>query len=361
MTMKRVLVSAAFTVVVLARPSFVGQAQGAPTQEKPIFLQGAGATFPAPLYAKWIADYNSGRKEVRVDYQAIGSGGGIKGITDRTVDFGGSDAPLTDEQLRAAPGRLLHVPTVAGPVVLSYNLAGVTGLTLDGATLAGIYLGEIRKWNDHRLQALNPAVSLPNADIIVVHRSDGSGTTWIFTNYLGKVSPAWRKQAGNATSVKWPVGIGGKGNPGVAQAVKNSAGAIGYLELAYAENAGLPYARQINKAGKPVQASIEGVVHAAAMSGSAIPSDLRLSITDAPGDESYPICGFTYLLLYEDLTYLKDGAKARELVRFVRWCCHEGQDSAKDLHYARLPEGIQEKGDEVLGRVTFDGKPVLGK
>jgi phosphate transport system substrate-binding protein len=361
MKMMRALLSVSLPFVVLAGPSFVPRAEEALAQEKPIPVQGAGATFPAPLYAKWVTEYNSGRKEARVDYQAIGSGGGIKGITDRTLDFGGSDAPLTDEQLRAAPAKVLHIPTVAGPVVLSYNLAGVKELTLDGASVAGIYLGEIRKWNDRRLQALNPGVTLPDADIIVAHRSDGSGTTWIFTNYLSKVNPAWRKQVGNATSVKWPVGIGGKGNPGVAQAVKNTGGGIGYLELAYAESAGLPYARQINKAGKAVLASIQGVVDAAALSESAVPSDLRVSITDAPGDESYPICGFTYLLLYEDLSYLKDAAKARELVHFVHWCCHEGQDFAKDLHYARLPDVIQAKADELLGEVTFDGKPVLGK
>jgi phosphate transport system substrate-binding protein len=354
--------SAIMLVGILADASFVGRAEGAPTQEKPVLLQGAGATFPAPLYAKWERDYNASRKEARVDYQPIGSGGGIKAITDRTVDFGASDAPLTDEQLRAAPGALLHIPTVAGPVVLSYNLAGVKELTLDGAAVAGIYLGEIRKWNDRRLSALNPGLSLPDQDIIVVHRSDGSGTTWIFTNYLSKVSATWRKQVGNATSVKWPVGIGGKGNPGIAQAVKNSGGGIGYLELGYAESAGLPYAAQVNRAGKPVRASIQGVTDAAALSLSEMPDDMRVSITDAPGDGSYPICGFTYLLLYQDLSYLKDGTKARELVRFVRWCCHEGQDmAAKDLHYARLPAAVQAKADEILDAVTFDGKPLLAK
>jgi phosphate transport system substrate-binding protein len=361
MKMIRFLVSAAFLLAVLSDPSSVGRADGALAQGKQVQIQGAGATFPAPLYAKWVTEYNAGRKEVRVDYQPIGSGGGIKGITDRTIDFGGSDAPLTDEQVRAAPGTLLHIPTVAGPVVLAYNLEGVKDLTLDGGSLAAIYLGEIRKWNDRRLQAINPGVSLPDQDIIVAHRSDGSGTTWIFSNYLSKVSTAWMRRVGNATSIKWPVGIGGKGNPGVAQVVKNSAGGIGYMELAYAESAGLRYARQINRAGKPVQASIQGVVDAASLSDSAIPNDMRLSITDAPGDNSYPICGFTYLLLYEDLSYLKDSAKARELVRFVHWCCHEGQDMAKDLHYARLPSGIQAKADEILAGVTFDGKPVLGK
>jgi phosphate transport system substrate-binding protein len=350
--------SAILLGAVLAGPSFVSRAEAALPQEEPVSLQGAGATFPAPLYATWVTDYNASRKEARVDYQPIGSGGGLKAITDRTVDFGASDAPMTDEQLHAAPGALLHIPTVAGPVVLSYNLAGVKDLILDGAAVAGIYLGEIRKWNDRQLSALNPGLTLPDLDIRVAHRSDGSGTTWIFTNYLSKVSAPWRKQVGHATSVKWPVGIGARGNPGVAQSVKSSSGSIGYLELGYAERAGLPYATQINRAGKPVRASIQGVSEAAAHSLSEIPGDLRLSITDAPGDGSYPICGFTYLLLYQDLSYLKDRTRARELVRFVHWCCHEGQDRANDLHYARLPAAIQAKADEILGAVTFDGNPL---
>jgi len=344
---------------VLACLSFAGDAATPGLQEKPVALQGAGATFPAPLYTKWISEYNATAKTARVDYQAIGSGGGIKGITDRTIDFGASDAPLTDEQLGAAPGKLLHIPTVSGPVVLAYNLKNVKEMTLDGAALAGIYLGEITKWNDKKLAALNPGATLPDLDIIVVHRSDGSGTTWIFTNYLSKVSPAWKQRAGNATSVKWPAGIGGKGNPGVAQEVKQTEGAIGYLELAYAESAGLHFARQINRAGKPVLASIEGVVEAAANSATSVPEDLRLNITDAPGEKSYPICGFTYLLLYEDLSYFGNGAKARELLRFVHWCCHEGQEMAKDLKYARLPEALQKKLDEKLAGVIFKGKPAL--
>jgi phosphate transport system substrate-binding protein len=342
----------ALTVLALA-----GRAASAEGPRAPVSLQGAGATFPAPLYAKWVAVYNASEQGARVDYQPIGSGGGIKGITDRTIDFGASDAPLTEEQLGAAPGKLLHIPTVSGPVVLAYNLGDVRQLTLDGATLAGIYLGEITNWSDPKLAALNAGVRLPNLDIIVVHRSDGSGTSWIFTNYLSKVSPVWKTRVGNATSVKWPVGIGGKGNPGVAQEVKNTEGAIGYLELAYAESAKLHFAAQINRAGKPVRASVPSVVEAAANSAESIPEDLRITITDAPGDGSYPICGFTFLLIYEDLSYFNDANKARELVRFIYWCCHQGQEMAKDLQYARLPQALQKKVAEKLATVSFKGKP----
>src|SRR5258708_27627116 len=252
-------------------------------------IQGAGATFPAPLYAKWIAAYNAAHPNVKVDYQAIGSGGGIKGITDRTVQFAGSDAPMTDDQLKtaAANGKILHLPTVAGPVVLSYNLPGIKGLRLDGDTVAGIYLGKITKWNDPAVAKLNSGVALPATDIAVVHRADGSGTTWIFTNYLSKVSADWKKQVGNATSVKWPVGLAGPKNDGVAAQVKATEGAIGYLELAYAEKGGFEYATQINKAGKEVRASIDGVVAAAKNAVADFPADMRVSITNAPGDDSY--------------------------------------------------------------------------
>jgi phosphate transport system substrate-binding protein len=232
---------------------------------------------------------------------------------------------------------------------------------LDGAATAAIYLGIIKKWNDPQLAALNPGVTLPDKDIIVAHRSDGSGTTWIFTNYLSKVSEKWKKEVGNETSVKWPAGIGGKGNPGVAQVVENSDGGIGYVELAYAESAKLSYATQINKAGKPVRASVDGVVEASKNSVSEFPEDMRVSITDAAGDGSYPICGFTYLLIYEDLSYLKNPQQAELLMKYVSWCVHDGQAMAKDLNYARLPPEVQKKVEEKLAKVVCDGKPVLGK
>jgi phosphate transport system substrate-binding protein len=326
-----------------------------------VTVQGSGATFPAPIYAKWIAAYNAKQTEAKIDYQPIGSGGGIKGITDRTVQFGGSDAPMSDEQLKAAPAKILHIPTVSGAVVMIYNLKGVENLKLDGNAIAGIYLGKITKWNDPILTALNPGVTLPDKDVIVAHRSDGSGTSWIFTNYLSKVSESWKKDVGNATAVKWPTGIGGKGNDGVSQVVQNTEGGIGYVEQAFAEKSKLAYATQINKAGKAVKASIEGIVEAAKHSADQVPDDMRISITDAAGDESYPICGFTYLLIYEDLSYLKDTKQAGELLKYIDWCEHDGQEMAKDLNYARLPAEMQKKVEEKLSKVVFDGKAVLSK
>ena len=320
-------------------------------------LHGAGASFPAPLYAKWIAQYNTLKTTVKVDYQAIGSGGGIKGITDKTIQFGGSDAPLTDEQLKAAPG-VLHLPTVAGPVAIVYNLPGVKSLTLNGEVLAGIYLGKITKWNDAQIAALNPGAALPaTTDIVVVHRADGSGTSWIFTNYLSKVSPEWKSGPGCATSVKWPTGLGGKGSDGVAQSVQTAPGAIGYAELAYAENAKLPYASIVNKAGKPIVPSVDSVIEAAKNSTD-FPDDLRLSITDAPGDGSYPISGYTYLLVYGDLSYVKNADQAQEVMNFVNWGVHEGQAMAKPS-YAPLSDDLQKRVESKLKGVLFDGKPIV--
>jgi phosphate transport system substrate-binding protein len=330
---------------------------GAAAQAQSTELHGAGATFPAPLYAKWTSEYNKSQQNVKVDYQAIGSGGGIKGITDRTVQFGGTDGPMTDEQLKAAPGKILHIPTVAGPEAIIYNLKDVTNLILNGAVIAEIYQAKITKWNDPKIAAINPGVTLPDKDIIVVHRSDGSGTTWIFTNYLSKVSAGWKKAPGNATSVKWPTGLGGKGNDGVAKEVQNADGGIGYVELAFAENAKLPYAALINQAGKTVKPTIDGV-NEAAKNSPEIPDDFRLSITDAPGDGSYPICGYTYLLAYEDLSYLKNKEMASELVKFMTWCETTGQDLAAPA-YAKLSPELQKKVAERLKTFVFDGQPVL--
>jgi phosphate transport system substrate-binding protein len=328
-------------------------------QAENITIQGAGATFPAPLYAKWIEAFNKTHSGVSIDYQAIGSGGGIKGITDRTILFGGSDGPMTDEQLKAAPAAILHIPMVSGPEALIYNLPGIKELKLDGPAIAEIYLGKIAKWNDPKIKALNPGVEMPDKDILVAHRSDGSGTTWIFTNYLCKVSPEWKQKAGNATSVKWPVGLGGKGNAGVAQAVKNAEGGIGYVELAYAESSNMPFATQINQAGKAVRASIAGVIAAAAHSANEFPEDMRVSITNAPGDDSYPLAGFTYLLIYSDLSYLKDKNLATALLNYIQWCISDGQEMAESLKYARLPEVVQKKIEERLKTITFEGRPVL--
>jgi phosphate transport system substrate-binding protein len=323
-----------------------------------VAIQGAGATFPAPLYAKWLDAYNKAHSESHIDYQPIGSGGGIKGITDKTVQFAGSDAPLSEDQLKAAPG-IVHLPTVAGPVVMIYHhqkLEGVT-LTFDAQTIAGIYLGTITTWNDAHIAATNPGLKLPADDIVVVHRSDGSGTSYIFTDYLAKVSPEWAKKAGKGTSVKWPTGIGGKGSAGVAEAVSNSMGAIGYAELAFAKSAKLPYAKVVNHDGKAIEASIDAV-NEAAKNSPAPPDDLRLSITDAPGEASYPICGFTYLLVYQDLSYLKSPGQAKAIAQFIDWAEHDGQGMAAP-DYARLPEAMQAKVGDKLRTIAVDGKPLL--
>jgi phosphate transport system substrate-binding protein len=331
---------------------------GVGVKAETVTIQGAGATFPAPLYAKWIDAYNKANPNVKVDYQAIGSGGGIKAITDRTVQFGGSDGPMTDEQLAAAPGKIVHIPAVSGPEVMIYNLPSVKELTLSGEVVAGIYLGKITKWNDPKIAAINGSVALPDKDIVVVHRSDGSGTTWIFTNYLCKVSAEWKQKAGNATSVKWPVGLGGKGNDGVAAAVQQTEGGIGYVELAFAEKSKMPYATQINKAGKAVRASIEGVVAAEKGSLSDFPDDMRVSITNADGDDAYPICGFTYLLVYQDMSYMKDKAKAAATMKYINWCVHQGQDMAKP-NYSPLPLEVQQKVEAKLETIVFDGEALV--
>jgi phosphate transport system substrate-binding protein len=309
---------------------------------------------------KWIQTYNDAHPDVKVDYAGGGSGAGIKGITDRTVNYAGSDAPMTADQEGKTPAKVLHLPTVAGPVVMIYNLPDVKEqLTLDGATIADIYLGNIKTWNDPKIAKLNPGVALPNKPVVVVHRSDGSGTTFIFTNYLAKVSKDWADKVGNATAVEWPLGLGGKGNPGVAANVKNTVGGIGYVESAYAVKENLTYAKQINKDGKTVVASIEGVVAASESSVKTFPEDLKVSITDAAGVDSYPICGFTYLLVYDDLSYMKDKDAATKLVKFIEWCITEGQATAKDLGYAKLPKEAQEKVLTKLKAIKFDGETLL--
>jgi len=317
-------------------------------------IQGAGATFPAPLYAKWVETYNKAHPDVQVDYQAIGSGGGIKGITDRTVQFAGSDAPMNADQEKNAPGKILHIPTVAGPAVIIYNLSAVKGLKLNNDVVAGIFLGEITKWNDAKIKALNADATLPDQDILVAHRSDGSGTTYIFTDYLAKISDAWK----TTTSVKWPVGVGGKGNDGVAAAVANAEGSIGYVEYAYAQKKSLQCATQINKAGKAVAPSIDNI-NAATETIKDFPANMKVSITNADGDNAYPICGYTYILVYQDMSYLGDKAKAQAVVDFINWSVHDGQDMAKSLGYAKLAPEIQKKVEEELKTITFSGEALL--
>ena len=308
-----------------------------------MMINGAGATFPYPIYSKWFDEYTKVDPSVRFNYQSIGSGGGQKQIMAQTVDFGASDGPMTDDNLSKAPGKLLHIPTVAGAVVVVSNLPGNPALKLDADTIAGIFLGQIKKWNDPKLTALNPGVKLPDQDIVVVHRSDGSGTTFIFTDYLSKISPEWKQKVGNNTSVNWPAGIGGKGNEGVSGQVKQTPGAIGYVELIYALQNKMPYADVKNSAGEFVKPTLESVT--AALSTAEIPDDFRFSMTNAPGKDAYPISGATWLLVYQQQ---KDPAKGKKLVEFLKWALTKGEGMATTLDYAPLPDSVQQR---VLKRI----------
>lgn len=304
-------------------------------------LNGAGATFPYVIYSKWFDVYHQ-KTGIEFNYQSIGSGGGIKQVIEGTVDFGATDGPMSPEQLDEAKKKqgtdVLHIPTVLGAVVVTYNLPSVgVGLRLTPGAVAGIFLGEITKWNDERIASVNPGKQLPDMSIIVAHRSDGSGTTYIFTDYLTKVSQTWEQKAGRGTSVNWPVGLGGKGNEGVTGLVKQSAGAIGYVELAYAVKNNLPYAWIKNKAGNFVEPTFESVGAAAAGASKNMPEDLRVSITNADGKDSYPISGFTWLLIYKKMN---DVRKAKALVDFLKWAMDRGQSYAKELYYAPLPKEV---------------------
>jgi phosphate transport system substrate-binding protein len=301
-------------------------------------MDGAGATFPYPIYSKWFSEYNKIHPDVKINYQSIGSGGGIRQLTNQTVFFGATDGPMTQEQLLAAPGRVLHFPTVLGAVVPVYNLPGVEAdLRFSGSTLADIVLGKIVKWNDAAIAADNPGVTLPSSDITFVHRADGSGTSYIFVDYLAKVSPEFKQKVGVATSVNWPTGLGGKGNEGVAGLVKQTPGSMGYVELIYALQNTIAYGAVKNLDGQFVKASLDGVKAAAAVAASQMPADFRVSITNAPGKETYPISSFTWLLLYEKP---KDKEKSKAMLDFMKWALTEGQKYASDLGYAPLPESV---------------------
>ena len=314
------------------------------TASAQMMINGAGATFPYPIYSKWFDEYVKVDPSVRFNYQSIGSGGGQKQILAQTVDFGASDGPMTDENLAKAPGKILHIPTVAGAVVMTYNVPGNPALKLDGETIADIFLGKIKKWNDPKIAATNPGAKLPDNEIVVVHRSDGSGTTFIFTDYLSKVSAEWKQKAGNNTSVNWPTGIGGKGNEGVSGQVKQTPGAIGYVELIYALQNKMPYAELKNAAGEFVKPTIESVT--AALAAAEIPDDFRFSMTNAPGNGAYPIAGATWLLVYQQQ---KDAAKGKKMVEFLKWAAKDGEKMAKDLQYAPLPDNLQQR---VLARIS---------
>lgn len=299
-------------------------------------LNGAGATFPYPIYSKWFDEYHKVRPDLQINYQSIGSGGGIRQITEHTVDFGATDGPMTNQQQFKVDGKILHIPTVLGAVVPAYNLKDVADLKLSGAVLADIFLGKITRWTDPAIAKLNEGVKFPDAPITVVHRSDGSGTTYCFVDYLSKVSAEWKKKVGTNTAVNWPVGLGGKGNEGVAGLVKQTPNAIGYIELIYAKQNDISYAAVLNKAGKFVKASIEGVTAAADAASKSMPQDYRVSITDSEGEDAYPISTFTWLLVYE-----KNGeGKGRILKDFMRWMLKDGQSMARTLGYAPLPASV---------------------
>src|SRR5712672_2155806 len=311
-------------------------------------INGAGATFPYPIYSKWFSEYNKLHPDVEINYQSIGSGGGIRQVLAGTVDFGATDGPMTDEQLSQAKVKILHIPTVLGAVVPAYNVPGVSGeLKFTAEALSGIFLGKITTWNDPAIAKANPGVSLPNQSIIVIHRSDGSGTTYIFTDYLSKVSSEWQNGPGKGTSVKWPVGLGGKGNEGVAGMIRQMQGGIGYIELIYAVQNKIDYGSVKNASGAFVKASLERVT-AAAASAKSMPADFRVSITNAPGKDAYPISSFTWLLIPEKS---KDPAKGKILADFLNWMVTDGQKMTAALSYAPLPENVVQKEKEAIKQV----------
>ena len=319
-----------------------------------VHLQGAGATFPNVLYQKWISDYGKLHTNIKIDYQSIGSGAGIKQIQQRTVDFGASDAPMKDEDLQKAPGPILHIPTVLGAVVLTYNLPGIKdSLRFSPDVIADIFLGKLKKWNDARIKADNPNANLPDSDIVVVHRSESSGTSAVFTDYLSKVSPEWKEKVGAGVSPAWPVGIGGKGNEGVTGQIKNTPNTIGYVELAYAVQNGLPVASIKNQAGQFVQPTLDAVTGAAREALATTPDDLRVSITNASGKDAYPISSYTYILVYKEQG---DPVKGKALVDFLWWGIHDGQSYAKDLSYAPLPSEIVQRAEGKINSITSGGK-----
>jgi phosphate transport system substrate-binding protein len=328
--MKKFLIAG---LAVLVPALFASSAMAAET------INAAGATFPAPIYQKWFEEYKAAHPEVQINYQSIGSGGGIRQLTEGTVDFGASDAPMTDDQIKAVKIKPLHFPTVMGAVVMTYNLPGVTALKLSAEAIAGMYLGTITKWNDPKIAADNKGVNLPNKDIEIIHRSDGSGTTFIFTDYLSKISPDWKTKVGANASVSWPLGLGGKGNEGVAGLVKQTPNSIGYVELIYAVQNKMEYADVKNAAGKIVHPSFESV-SAAAANSKEMPEDFRVSITNAPGAATYPISSFTWMLVPSQIA---DPAKKKAITDFLAWMLTTGQKDCESMSYAQLPKAVVTK------------------
>jgi|SRR5579862_4896703 len=314
-----------------------------------VLINAAGATFPYPIYGKWFEEFGKKNSEIQINYQSIGSGGGIRQLTEGTVDFGASDMPMTDEQITKLKVKPMHFPTVLGGIVPTYNLPGVTqDLKFTGAALADIYLGNIKKWNDPALAKVNAGVKLPDAEIVVVHRSDGSGTSFVFTDYLSKVSPQWKKDVGSNSSVKWPAGIGQKGNEGVAGFVKQTPNAIGYVELIYAAQNKMGYGLMQNAAGTFLKADFNSVTEAAAGAAKSMPDDFRLSITNAPGKKAYPISTFTWLLIPSKI---EDGGKKKAIVDFLHWMLQDGQKYCADLGYAPLPKEVVAKEEKAIARI----------
>ena len=331
-----------------------------------VTINGAGATFPFPLIDTWRVDYKNVKPNININYQSIGSGGGVKQFIEKTVDFGATDAPLTASELQRAPGAV-HIPETIGSVVAAYNIPSIPnkGLKLTGSILADIFLGKITKWNDPKIQSLNADASLPAADIIVVHRSDGSGTTYVWTDYLSNVSAAWNQQIGKGKSVQWPIGIGGPGNEGVANAIRGSPNTIGYVELAYALTTKMPYAYLQNQAGNFVEPTLESTKASVAETAANLPkgdaSWEHFSVVNAPGSNSYPVASFSYLLLFKDLSTNPsiDQSKAKGLVDFISWAITTGQQSAGALGYVPLPDQVIKHNQETLKSLTFQGKPLM--
>lgn len=313
-----------------------------------VLINGAGSTFDYPAFSKWFEVYGKDHPNARFNYASIGSGGGQRQLINQTADFGASDAPMTDEMMAKAPGKILHLPIVAGGVAIMYNLPDSPKLKLDGDTLANIYLGTIKKWNDPKIAALNPGVNLPDLAISPVYRTEGSGTTFIFTDYLASVNPAWAQQVGKGTSVKWPAGLGAKGTEGVAGLVKQVSGAIGYGELAYADQSKITYADMENSAGKFVSPAPDSV--SAALATAQIPEDFRFSMVNAPGDKAYPIAGASWVLVYQNQ---KDAALGKQLVGFLRWAITDGQKISSTLDYAPLPETVQQRELKLLDTIKY--------
>lgn len=337
-----VLTVAAMAVIFMSNAALAG---------KLLLINGAGATFPYPLYSKWFYEYAKVDESVNFNYQSIGSGGGIRQILAQTVDFGASDGPMTDEQLKQAPGEIFHIPMTAGAVVVTYNLPQISkALRFSPDVVADIFLGKIKKWNDPRIAKDNPGVNLPGDNIIVAHRSDGSGTTNIFTDYLSSVSADWQSRVGKGTSVNWPVGLGGKGNEGVAGLVKQSQGAIGYVELAYAVKNNLPVSDIKNKSGNFIAPSIDSTTAAVNGKTNSMPSDFRVSLVNPDGAYAYPIAGLTWILVYKNQP---DKVKGKKIVKFLRWAITDGQKYSADLLYAPLPETIVKKVQEKLNQINY--------